>query len=137
MLTLLPVLIAAVVGPAPPPPFSLVPPDLAALTDAEAPQLAGRRALYCVVIEGEPDGDPEHGWRYECRGEGPSLRTVWLRDGDDLAAEVALQGSGGLLVEATLRRIVQPAVRVNDGSRLPALLEDRLVGARVVGPREK
>jgi hypothetical protein len=43
MLTLLPVLIAVVAGPAPPPPFSLVPWDLATLTDRGARQLAGRR----------------------------------------------------------------------------------------------
>jgi hypothetical protein len=42
-----------------------------------------------------------------------------------------------LLVEGTLRRIVHAPVKGADGSRLPALVEYRLVGARVVGPREK
>jgi hypothetical protein len=43
---------------------------LATLTDAEARQLAGHRALFRVVVDGEPDGDPQGGWRYDCLGEG-------------------------------------------------------------------
>jgi hypothetical protein len=84
MLSLLAILVATVVGPAGPqaPPFRVH--DLAALTDAEARQLAGRRALFRVVVDGEPDGDEDRGWTYDCRGEGGELRTLWLPDGDDL-----------------------------------------------------
>jgi hypothetical protein len=45
VLTLLPLLVATVVGPAPPPDVSLASYDLATLTDAEARQFVGRRAL--------------------------------------------------------------------------------------------
>jgi hypothetical protein len=44
--------------------------DLTTLTDAEARHLAGRRALFRVVLDGEPDGDQDRGWRYDCRGDG-------------------------------------------------------------------
>jgi hypothetical protein len=132
VLNLLPVLVATVLGPAPPPTLSLTAHDLATLTDAEARQLAGRRALFRVVLDGEPDGNPEGGWRYDCRGEGGQLRTLWLRDGDDLDAYAASQGSGLLVVEATLRRIVHAPTKGTDGSSLPALVEYRLSGARVV-----
>jgi hypothetical protein len=82
VLALLPVLIATVVGPAPPLALSLGGYDLATLTDAEASQLAGRRALYGVVIEGRPDWSAEDGWRYDCRGDGSGYRSLWLPDGD-------------------------------------------------------
>jgi hypothetical protein len=123
VLTLLPFLVALVVGSSPPPVPSLCLHDFATLTDAEARQLAGRRPPYCVRIESEPDGDPQGGWRYDCRGEGEQLRTLWLRDGDDLATEVALRGSGLLLVEPTLRRIVHAPVKEADGSILPGRVE--------------
>jgi hypothetical protein len=66
-------------------------------------------------------------------GEGAPLRTLWLPDGDDLAAAQAARGSGLLLVEATLRRIAHPPITGTDGSSLPALVEYRLTGADVVG----
>jgi hypothetical protein len=84
-----------------------------------------------LVLDSEPDGDPQGGWRYDCLGEGGPLRTLWLRDGDDLIAYEASRGSGLLLVEATRRRIVHPPVTGADGSYLPALVEYRLTGARV------
>jgi hypothetical protein len=137
VLLLLPVLVAAVLGPAGPqaPPFRVH--DLAALTDAEARRLAGRRALFRVVVDGEPDGDEDRGWKYDYRGEGGELRTLWLPDGDDLVAYAASRGSGLLLVEATLRRIVHRPVTGADGSGLPALVEYRLTGARVVDRPER
>ena len=137
MLRLLPVLVATAVGPAPPLAPSLVGYDLATLTDAEARQVAGQRALYSVVIEGKPDWSAEDGGRYDCRADGPAYHSLWLRDGDDLAAIPAEQGSGLLLVEATLRRIVHRPQTGADGSRLPALVEYRLVGGRVVDRPER
>jgi hypothetical protein len=124
-------------SPAAPDPFAESVHDLAALTDAEARQLAGRPALFRVLLDGEPNGDPQDGWRYGCRGEGAPLRTLWLPDGDDLVAYAASQGSGLLVVEATLRRIVRAPVKGADGSRLPALAEYRLTGARVVDRPER
>jgi hypothetical protein len=137
VLNLLPFLVAAVIGPAGPqaPPFRVH--DLAALTDAEARQFVGWRALFRVALDGEPDGDPQGGWRYDCRGEGGPLRTLWLPDGDDLVAVGAEQGSGVLRVEATLLRIVHPPVTGADGSRLPGLVEYQLVGGRVVDRPER
>jgi hypothetical protein len=132
VLNLLPVLLATVVGPAPPAAPSLVPHDLATLTDAEARQLDGRPALFRVVVEGEPDGDARAGWRYDRRGDGPAYRSLWLPDGDDLVAYEAQQGSGLLLVEATLRRVVHRPVVGADGSRLPESVEYRLTRARAV-----
>jgi hypothetical protein len=132
VLSLLPVLVATVLGPAPPSALSLTAHDLTTLADVEARQLAGRRGLFRVVVDREPDGDPQGGWRYDCRGKGGPLRTLWLPDGDDLVAYEASQGSGLLVVEATLRRVVHRPVTGADGSRLPALVEYRLVRARVV-----
>jgi hypothetical protein len=106
----------------PPAPVPLAFHDLATLSDAQARRLAGQRALFRVFVEGEPDGDEEHGWRYDCRGEGAPLRTLWLRDGDDITAAWAQRGSRLLQLEATLRRIVHPPIRGADGSSLPALL---------------
>jgi hypothetical protein len=60
------------------------------------------------------------------------LRSLWLPDGDDLVAAQAAKGSGLLLVVATLRRIVHPPIVGGDGSRLPELVEYRLVRARVL-----
>jgi hypothetical protein len=139
---LLAALLACHTAPAPPgltapDRFAWPPHDLAALTDAEARQLAGRRALYVVWIDSEPDGDPETGWRYECPGDGPAYRSLWLRDGDDLAAEVAMKRGDVLLVEGTLRRIAHAPVKGADGSRLPALVEYRLTAARVLAPKER
>jgi hypothetical protein len=95
------------------------------------------RAPALAWVSGEPDGDPQGGWRYDCRGEGSSLRTLWLPDGDDLVAYEASQGSGLLLVEATLWRVVHRPVTGADGSRLPALVEYRLTGVRVVDRPER
>ncbi len=102
--------------------------DLATLTDAEARQFAGRPASYRVVLDSEPDERDEYKWwAYDCAGEGEPLRSLWLPDGDDVAAYVAQQGSGVLVVEAPLRRIVHPPSRGGDGRPLPALVEYRLV----------
>jgi hypothetical protein len=78
VLTLLPFLVALVVGPSPPPVPSLCLRDLASLTDAEARQLAGRRALFRVVFDGEPDGDP--GGADPNRGLGGDLNPSSGRD---------------------------------------------------------
>jgi hypothetical protein len=138
VLTLLSVLlVATAVGPAPPLAPSLVGYDLTTLTDAEARRLAGRRALYRVVIEGRPDWSAGDGWRYDCRGSGPVYCSLWVRDGDDLAAVPAEQGIGLLLFEATLRGIVHRPQTGADGSRLPPLIEYRLVRARVVDRPER
>jgi hypothetical protein len=94
--------------------------DLAPLTDAQARQLADQPALWRVVIDSETDGSEEHGWWYECRGEGEPLRTLVLPDGDDLAAHAAVKRSGLLLVEATLGRIVHPARRGPTGRACPS-----------------
>jgi hypothetical protein len=59
----------------------------------------------------------------DCRGDGPAYRSLWLRDGDDLAAYAAFRGSGLLMVEATLRRIVHAPVKEADGSILPGRVE--------------
>jgi hypothetical protein len=134
--SLLPVLVATLIGPSPPPP-ALPVHDLATLPDAQARRLAGRHALFRVVLDGEPDGDEEHGWTYDCQGQGGELRTLWLPDGDDLVAYEASRGSGLLVVEATLRRIVHRPVTGADGSRLPALIEYRQTGARVVDRPER
>jgi len=48
------------------------------------------------------------------------------------AAERAALGSGLLVVEAPQLRVAHPPLRGVDGSNLPALLEYRLVRARVV-----
>jgi hypothetical protein len=70
------------------------------LSDAEARQLAGHRVLYEVVIEGRPDWCGEDGWRYDCRGDGPACRSLWVRDGDDLATRY-YAASGRIRVEGT------------------------------------
>jgi hypothetical protein len=101
--------------------------DLATLTDRDVRQLQGRRLLYRVVLDGEPDGG-----RCDCAGEDGAYRSVWLDAGQAAAAGQAAQGSGVLLVEATLRRVSHPLLRGADGSSVPALLEYRLVRARVV-----
>ena len=49
----------------------------------------------------------------------------------------AERGSGLLLVEATLRRIVPRPLTGADGSRLPAPVEYRLARARVVDRPER
>jgi hypothetical protein len=90
-----------------------------------------------VVVDGGSDGDENRGWTYDCRGEGTPLRTLWLRDGDGLVAYEASQGSGLLVVEATLRRIVHRPVTGADGNRVPGLVGYRLVGARVVDRPER
>jgi hypothetical protein len=48
----------------------------APLTDREAREDAGRPALFRVVLDSEPDGGAEHGWRYDCQGEGEALRSL-------------------------------------------------------------
>jgi hypothetical protein len=67
--------VLTVVGPAARPP-ALAVHDFATLTENEARQLAGRPALFRVVLDSEPDGDAEHGWRYDCQGEGEALRSL-------------------------------------------------------------
>jgi hypothetical protein len=82
VLRLLPFLVATVVGPAS---LATVPVyDLATLTDAEARQLAGRRALFRVVLDGEPDGtrrtagDTTAGGRASsCGRSGSPTATTW------------------------------------------------------------
>jgi hypothetical protein len=114
---LLAFLVAFAVGPRPPA-ASLAVHDFATLTEREARQLAGRPALFRVVLDSEPDGDGEHGWRYERKGAGDQLRLLWLPDGDDLVAAQAAKGSGLLLVVvATLRRIVHPPITGETGGR--------------------
>jgi hypothetical protein len=71
VLSLLPVLVATLIGPAPAPLPSLVPYDLARLTDAGARRLVGRQSLFRLVLDCEPDGDAHSGWRCDSRGEGP------------------------------------------------------------------
>jgi hypothetical protein len=83
-----------------------------------------------VVLDREPDGAQQDGWRYECRGDGPAYRSLWLPDGDDLVAYEASRGSGLLMVEATLRHVVHRAVTGADASRLPALVKYRLTAAQ-------
>jgi hypothetical protein len=55
VLSLLPFLVATVIGPASPATVPVY--DLVTLTDAEARQFAGRRAHFRVVLDGEPDRD--------------------------------------------------------------------------------
>jgi hypothetical protein len=50
---------------------------------------------------------------------------------------VAFRGSGLLVVEAVLRRVVHRPVRGPDGSSLSGLVEYRLTGARVVDRPER
>jgi hypothetical protein len=57
---------------------------------------------------------------------------VWFDAGQAEAAERATQGSGLLVVEATLRRVRHPLLQGADGSKVPALVEYRLVRARVL-----
>jgi hypothetical protein len=131
VLSLLAVLVATVIGPAWPPAPSLTAHDLATLTDAEARQLAGRRALFRVVLDGEPDGTPRAaggttagGKAASCGRSGFPTATTW--------SPTRRRGSGLLVVEATLHRVAHRAVSGADGSRLPALVEYRLTDARVV-----
>jgi hypothetical protein len=77
-----------------------------------------------VVLDSEP-GQTGRWWRYDCEGEGDPLRSIWLRD-------PVPPRSGRLLVEATMWRIVHPPIVEADGSWLPALVEYRLVRARVL-----
>ena len=134
-------LLLAVLLPVPPAPPADLPGlavyDLAALTDAQARQLAGHRLLYRVYLEGEPDGSAEEGWRYDCRADGAQLRTLWLPDGEDLAAVPATRSGGLLVVGATLHRIVHPPLTGDDGSSLPELVEYRLTRGAVVDRPER
>jgi hypothetical protein len=120
-------LAAFVPEPPPPDPVGLQVHDLATLTDRDVRRLQGRRLLFRVVLDGEPDG-----LRCDCAGDDGAYRSVWFDAGPAEAAERATQGSGLLVVEARLRRIAHPLLRGADGSSLPALLEYRLVRARVV-----
>jgi hypothetical protein len=106
--------------------------ELATLTDAAARQLQGRRLLDRVILDGELDGS-----RYDCAGHDGAYRSVWLDAGQAGAAERAAQGSGLLVVEATLRRVSHPLLRGADGSSVPALPEYRLVRARGVDRGER
>jgi hypothetical protein len=96
--------------------------DLATLTERQADRLEGRRALYRITLDGEPDEGDDGGAVYDCAGEG--WRTVWLRPGEPARRTMT--------VEAVLRRVRHPLLRGVDGPALPALLEYRLTEARVV-----
>jgi hypothetical protein len=128
-MTIAVLVLLAAFAPEPPPPDTggLLVHDLGTLTDSEARKLQGRRLLYRVVLDGEPEG-----LRCDCAGDDGAYRSGWLDAGQAAAAERAAQGSGVLLVEATLRRVSHPLLRGADGSSLPALVEYRLVRARVV-----
>jgi hypothetical protein len=132
--TLLAVLLAF--APAPVPADALHVHDMAMLTDHEARALQGRRLLYRVELDGEPErrGDAVC---YDGAGPDPAYRSLWLRPDAGLACELAAKGSGVLLVEATLRRIVHPPIRGADGSNLPGLVEYRLTRTVVVGVTER
>jgi hypothetical protein len=54
-----------------------------------------------------------------------------------VVAAQAAKGSGLLLVLATLRRIVHPPITGGDARPLPALVEYRLVRARVLDRAER
>ena len=102
--------------------------DLATLTERQADRLEGRRALYRVTLDGEPDQRDD--WAvYDCTGAGEGLRTVWLCPGEPARRR--------MVVEAVLRRVRHPLLRGADGSGLPALLEYRLTGARAVDGPER
>jgi hypothetical protein len=103
--------------------------DLATLTERQADRLEGRRALYRVTLNGEPDQGDDAGPVYDCTGDGEGLRTVWLRPGEPPRRR--------MLVEAVLRRVRHPLLRGVDGPGLPVLLEYRLTEARVVDRPER
>jgi hypothetical protein len=97
--------------------------DLAMLTDRQADRLEGRRALYRVTLDGEPD-ERDDGTVYDCTGPGAGMRTLWLVPGEPARRTMTVQ--------AVLRRVRHPFLRGVDGPGLPALLEYRLTGAQVV-----
>ena len=98
--------------------------DLATLTERQADRLEGRRALYRVTLDREPDERDDGGAVYDCTGDGEGLRTVWLSPGESAHQK--------MIVEAVLRRVRHPLLKGVDGPGLPALLEYRLTEARVV-----
>jgi hypothetical protein len=103
--------------------------DLATLTDAEARQLAGRRAWFRVVVEGQPAGDEKRGWRYDCEGDGARTRlgiplpdrNRWSAGEDDLVRrllpKVAAARTGRSLKAVYERRraLRLPDRRANNG----------------------
>jgi hypothetical protein len=110
----------------PPDPFAERVHDLATLTERQADRLEGRRELYHVTLEGEPDQRDDGGATYDCTGDGAGLRTLWLVPGEPARRTMT--------VEAVLRRVQHPLLPGADGPGVPALLEYRLTEARVVGP---
>jgi hypothetical protein len=70
---------------------------------------------------------------YDIAGPDPAYRSLWLRPDAGSAGALAAEGSGVLLVEAPLRRIVHPPIRGADGSNLSGLVAYRLTGADVAG----
>jgi hypothetical protein len=120
-----------------PPPAGLVPADpladrvydFAALTERQADRLEGRRALYHITLNGEPDERHDGGAVYDCTGTGEGLRTLWLVPGEPARRRMT--------VEAVLRRVRHPLLRGADGPGLPALVEYRLTEARVVDRPER
>jgi hypothetical protein len=99
-------LVAFVPEPPPPDPAGLLVHDPDTLTDSEARKLQGRRLLYWVVLDGEVEAG-----RCDCAGDDGTYRSVWFDPGQAAAAERATQGSGLLVVEATLRRVRHPLLR--------------------------
>jgi hypothetical protein len=74
---------------------------------------------------------------YDWSGPDPADRSLWLRPEAGPAGELAGEGSGVLLVQATLRRTVHSALAGADGSSLPGLVEYRLTRTVVVGVKER
>jgi hypothetical protein len=103
--------------------------DLGALTERQADGLEGRRALYRVTLDGEPDDRDDDGAVHDCAGSGEGLRTVWLCPGEPARRTMT--------VEAVLRWVRHPLLRGADGPWLPALVEYRLTDARTVVARAK
>src|SRR5690349_8170502 len=77
--------------------------DLATLTERQADRRGGRRALYRVTLDGEPDERDDGGAVYDCTGDGEGLRTVWLEPGEPARRR--------MVVEPVLRRVRHPLPR--------------------------
>jgi hypothetical protein len=101
----------------------------AALSDTDAQQLAGKRALFRVVLS-NPDavtGQRQDGCIFcWCRSDDGSERTLCLRD-------VGREPTTRMVVEATLHRWCVPAYRDElDGSRHESFMIYRLMDAKRV-----